>query len=65
MEYGSPDLEDQALEDAFTFSPQLESTKLLELGEDPQALAKYMGTLSLCVWVLLYFNDGSYRDFMS
>lgn len=43
VEYGSLGPEDQALVDTFTLSPQLESAKLVELGEDPQALAEYMG----------------------
>ena len=35
VEYGSLDLEDQALVDAFMFSSQLESAKLMEFRGDP------------------------------
>ena len=60
VEYKGLDLEDQALADAFTFSPQLESTKLVEFGVDPQALSEFMGKLLLLGFVWLLLISGSY-----
>ena len=55
VEYEGLSLEDQALADAFTFSPQLKSTKLVEFGENLKALSKYIGKLLLSFfsWFLL------------
>ncbi|XP_052203173.1 subtilisin-like protease SBT5.6 [Diospyros lotus] len=44
-EYESLGPEGQALADAFTFSHQLESAKLVEFEADPQALSEYMGQM--------------------
>ncbi|XP_052195612.1 uncharacterized protein LOC127803436 [Diospyros lotus] len=47
IEYANLVLEGQVLVDLLTFSPQLKSTKLVELGDDPKKLAEYMRTTTL------------------
>ena len=59
-EYESLSSKDQVLVDAFMFSPQLESVKLIEFGNDLKGLWQYMRKL-LSFLCLVFIDRGSYR----